>query len=196
MKRLQSLLIILFCLGYGVTFSQTVDSLNVYPNPFDSEANIYFAIEQSDTITLQVMNVNGEIIKTFFESVVLPSGSYNINLNGDSLINGIYFFKLEIGSTKTITKKAIKNGSITSISDEKLSDKIIVFPNPTNDKITIPIDAKKKIIVTDLNGKIVKSITTDKQTISLLDLATGQYFITVLTENNEKLTTKIILKRN
>jgi hypothetical protein len=73
-------------------------------------------------------------------------------------------------------------------------NKLIVFPNPTNDHITIPINGNKTIILTDLNGKIVKSLTTDQQMISLLDIVAGQYFITILTNQNEKITTQKILK--
>jgi hypothetical protein len=124
----------------------------------------------------------------------LPSGSYNINFVGDSLADGIYFIRLDIGSTKSITKKAVKSGSTSIVEDNTVINKLIVFPNPTYDHITIPIIGNKTIIVTDLNGKMVKSLTTDQQIISLLDIAAGQYFITILTNQNEIITTQKILK--
>jgi hypothetical protein len=196
MKKINQLLLVsllTFCVG--TTFSQTADSLSVFPNPFNVSTTIHFDIVQSDTITLRVFNAVGQTIRTFFNSTILPSGSYNINLLGDSLADGIYFVRLDIGSTKTITKKAIKNGSTSSIADTKAVDKFFIFPNPTNDLITIPMVGNKTIIVADLNGKILKSFSTDHQVISLLDFAAGQYFITILTNKNEILTTQIILKR-
>jgi hypothetical protein len=66
-----------------------------------------------------------------------------------------------------------------------LVNKLIVFPNPTNDQIIIPIKGNKTITVTDLNGEIVKSVKTDQQIISPLDLTAGQYLITILTNQNE-----------
>ena len=192
-KRL--LLIALLTLSYWTTFSQTVDSLSIFPNPFYYSTTVHFDITQTDTITLRVLNVFGQTKMTFFDSTILPSGSYNINWLADSLAAGVYFVRLDIGATKTITKKAIKSGSTSDIADNKVSDKTLVFPNPTNDRITVPFAGSKIIIVVDINGKILKSFTTDQQTISLLDIAPGQYFITILTNKSEKLTTQIILKR-
>jgi len=163
MKKINRLLFVtLLTLCFGTSFSQTVDSLNVFPNPFASSTTIHFDIVQSDTITLRVFNPLGQTVRTFFQSTILPSGSYNINFVGDSLADGIYFIRLDIGSTKSITKKAIKSGSTSIVEDNRVVNKLIVFPNPTNDHITIPINGKKTIIVTDLNGKIVKSLTTDQ----------------------------------
>ncbi|MEO6189473.1 MAG: T9SS type A sorting domain-containing protein [Saprospiraceae bacterium] len=195
MKKIKQLVLVsLLTSCVGTTFSQIVDSLSVSPNPFNVATTIHFEIFQSDTITLRVFNLVGQTIKTFFDSTILPSGSYNINLRGDSLLDGMYFMRLDIGSTKKITKRAIKSGSTSGIGVSKEVDKFLVFPNPTNDLITIPLDGNKTIIVADLNGKILKSISTDQKVISLLDIATGQYFITILTNKKEKLTTQIILK--
>jgi hypothetical protein len=191
-NRLLFVTLLTFC--FGTTFSQTVDSLSVFPNPFSVSTTIHFDIVQTDTITLRVFNVVGQTKATFFNSTILPSGSYNINLLGDSLADGIYFIRLDIGSAKTLTKKAIKSGSTSGIADTKSTDKFFVFPNPTNDQITIPINGNKTIIVADLNGKIVKTLTTDQQIISLFDIASGQYFITILTNQNEIITTQKILK--
>jgi len=195
MKKIKQLLLVsLLTFYFGTTFSQTADSLSVFPNPFNVSTTIHFGIVQSDTITLKVINAFGQTIRTFLNSTILPSGSYNINLLGDSLVDGAYFIRLDIGSTKTINKKAVKNGSISSMSETKAVDNFYIFPNPTTDFITIPLVGNKSIIVVDLNGKTLKSFSTDQQVISLLDLAAGQYFITILTNKNEILTTQIILK--
>jgi len=191
-KRL--LIITLLTFSFGITFSQTTDSLSVSPNPFNSLATIHFEIVQSDTITLNVFNSLGSIVKTFFQSTILPSGSYNINLLGDSLTDGIYFIRLDIGSTKYLAKKVLKSSSVSGVEDIKTTEKLLIFPNPTNDLITIPIVGNKTIIVTDLNGKIIKYLTTDQQIISLLDIVKGQYFITILTNKNEIITTQKIIK--
>jgi len=195
MKKINRLLLAtLWTFYFGTTYSQTTDSLSVFPNPFVSSTTIHFDLVQSDTITLRVFNLFGQTIRTYFQSTILPSGSYNINFLGDSLQDGVYIVRLDIGSTKSITKKAVKSGSTSIVEDNRVVNKLIVFPNPTNDHITIPINGNKTIIVTDLNGKIVKSLTTDQQIISLLDIAAGQYFITIFTNQNEKITTQKILK--
>lgn len=195
MKNIKRLLLIILLTFYlGSSFSQTVDSLSVFPNPFASSTTIHFDIVQSDTITLRVFNIIGQTERTFFQSTILPSGSYNINLLGDSLADGIYFIQLNIGSTKVINKKAVKSGSTSAIPENKIVDNYIFFPNPTNDKIKIPVNGIKTIIVTDIDGKIANSFTTDQQEISLWDIAAGQYFITILNNQNEIITTQKILK--
>jgi hypothetical protein len=191
-KRL--FLVTLLTFSLGTTFSQTVDSLSVFPNPFASSTTIHFDIVQSDTITLRVFNLLGQTVRTYFQTTILPSGSYNINFHGDSLQDGVYIVRLDIGSTKSITKKAVKSGSTSILEDLSLFNKLIVFPNPTNDQINIPINGNKTIIITDINGKIIKIFTTDQQVISLLDISAGQYFITILTNQNEIITTQKILK--
>ncbi len=196
MKKLFKLLFIVFLTCYAnTTFSQTIDSLSIVPNPFNTSTTIHFDIEQSDTITLRLINLNGQILNTFYNSTVLPAGSYNNILAGDSLLDGIYFVILEIGSSKSIVKKAVKISTNTGVASINNTNKIDIFPNPTNEFITIPISGIKTIIIADNNAKVYKSFTTSNQTISLAELADGLYFITVLTNNNKTFTKQIILSK-
>jgi hypothetical protein len=192
-KRLILILLLIFCLG--TTFSQTTDSLSVFPNPFSSSATIHFEIVEADTISLQVYNNLGQTVRTFFQTTLLPSGSYNINLLGDSLADCIYFVRLDIGSSKFITERAVKSASASIDSDHNLTQNSLdAFPNPTNGFLTIPVDGNKTIRITDFSGRIFKSFTTDQKTISLLDLAAGLYFITIMTNENGIISTQKILK--
>ena len=195
MKNTQYLfLITLFTLSFGKAFSQTADSLSVFPNPFSNSATIYFQIVQADTITLKVFNMTGQPMKTFFEETVLPSGSYNINLLGDGLVNGVYLVVLEIGTTKKIVRRVVKNDDVAGVSDNKLDGKLLIYPNPTKDQFTIPIPGNKTILITDLNGKTVKYLTTDEQVISLIDIKSGQYVINILTNQNEVISKQSLIK--
>jgi len=194
-KKIKHLLLItLFTIIGGTTFSKTIDSLTIYPNPFNTSTTIHFDLVKSDTITLQVFNSLGQTMRTFYQSTVLPMGSYHMNLNGDSLVEGIYYVKLDIGATNSIVKKALKVRTTSVVENNKLDHQLMVFPNPTNDHITIPIQGNKTIIVADLHGIMVKSFTTDQQVISILDIAAGQYLITILNNQNELLTTQKIIK--
>ncbi|CAN5372688.1 hypothetical protein BH11BAC1_BH11BAC1_09360 [soil metagenome] len=194
-KQLLSVILLTFCVE--TSFSQTTDSLNVFPNPFYDAAIIYFDIVQSDTITLRVFDIIGKTIKTFFNETILPTGSYKINMTGDSLADGIYFIRIDIGSAKTLTKPLTKTGSTWGALDyiDGAGKYFVSPPATTNNLITIPLDGIKTFIVADMNGKVLKSFSTDKQVISLLDISPGIYFITILTNKNEKLKTKIVLTR-
>jgi hypothetical protein len=147
-----------------------------------------------DTISLRFTNTSGKIIKTYIQSTILPKGSYDIVLLGDSIANGIYFISLDIGTSKRLAVKALKMSSTTGVSDNYLKKSLLIYPNPTDDYLTIPIDGIKKIIITNLTGQILKSFVTEQKTISIIDLAGGQYLITILTDKGEILTTQKIVK--
>ncbi len=174
--------------------AQSTDTLSIVPNPFSSSTTIHFDLAQSDTITLKVYDIWAQLQISFFDSTILPSGSYNISLIGEGLPDGLYPIVLKIGSTKTVIKKAVKNSAPTGIAQPEATDQLIIFPNPTDDRVTIPLEGFKTVVVADAMGNIVKSFSSDEQIISLSELAAGQYIITILTNKNEKLTTQRIMK--
>ena len=195
-KAKQLLLSVLLTLSVGTGFSQSLDSLNVFPNPFSVSTNIHFDIVQSDTITLKVFNVFGQTIRIYYQSAILPGGSYDIDFSGDSLGDGIYFVRLDIGSTKFLTKKAIKTGTATRLEGTMADSRDFIFPNPTNDRITIPLSGFKTIVITDLSGKMVKSITTDQNELSVSDLPAGHYELSILTSQGTIWRVQKIQKRD
>ena len=188
------LLIVLTCVTKN-TFASSGDTLTVNPNPFDSIAVIQFTISANDTIWLDIYNVAGQPIKNYFTATVLPSGSYSFNYNGDTLPDGVYFVVLKINSTKTISKKLIKDHNAVGVRENE-SRKLysLFYPNPTSSILEIPIDGLKTIIVTDLNGKILLNSMTEINSISLSDFAIGSYIVTVLSEKKQLLATQQIIK--
>jgi Secretion system C-terminal sorting domain len=195
-KAKQILLAVLMMLCVGTSFSQTQDSLSVFPNPFSVSTNIHFDIVNSDTLTLRVFSVFGQAVRTYYQSTILPAGSYDINFAGDSLGDGVYFVILDIGSTKKLTRKAIKTGTSARLDDVKADQKGLIFPNPTTNRITIPLSGIKTIVITDQSGKMVKSINTDQDELSLTDLPEGQYVLSILNPNGAVGTKQKIQKRD
>lgn len=194
MKNLKFLIIVSFLtLCLGNTYAQTTDSLSIAPNPFSVSTTIHFEIVASDTITLRVFNNLGHTVKTFFNTTILPSGTYNINFLGDTLANGVYFVRLEIGSTKAITKTAVKIGT-AGISKNDLAKQVLIYPNPTTDLITIAIEGKNTIIISDLNGRTIQTFTNSEKVISLAVYPAGQYLIHILNDKNEIINTSKVVK--
>jgi len=172
----------MLCSSTISSFSTNHDSLYVSPNPFDSITIIHFNIVQNDTITLQVYDRWGNAVRTFFQNTFLPSGSYSINFTADSLNDGTYIVALFINYTShlatTVTHKTLsikENGII----------KQIIYPNPTTGLLTIPYEGNKNVIVTDLNGRIVKSLTINAKNVSLLELNNGTYIVTILSDKGQ-----------
>jgi hypothetical protein len=102
-KIKQILLAGFFTFCTGPIFAQTFDSQSIFPNPFSISTTIHIEIVQSDTVTLSLLSAFGQTDKTFFQSSFLANGTCDLNLSGDSLANGIYFARFEIGSTKVLS---------------------------------------------------------------------------------------------
>jgi len=68
----------------------------------------------------------------------------------------------------------------------------LLFPNPTTGLLTIPYEGIKKVIVTDLNGRILKSLTISTKTVSLFDLNIGTYIVTILSDKEQIFSTQKI----
>jgi hypothetical protein len=59
-----------------------------------------------------------------------------------------------------------------------------IYPNPANDKLTIETTQKSEIEILNIQGQLIKSITSNgKTTIDISELAPGMYFVKVKTEN-------------
>lgn len=170
------------------------DTLIVNPNPFDSIAVIQFTIANNDTIWLDIYNVTGNSIITFYNAAVLPSGSYSITLNGDTLPDGIYFVTLKINSTKTLSKKLIKQTNAVGLNENDLLQNIQLYPNPTNSNLNI-VDENNQlqnatIQIKNYLGQLVFSSPFTSQ-INLHSLSTGVYFLTIEDKSYTK-TIKVI----
>ena len=170
------------------------DTLIVNPNPFDSIAVIQFTIANNDTIWLGIYNVIGNSIITFYNAAILPSGTYSVTLNGDTLPDGIYFVALKINSTKTLTKKLIKQTNAVGLNENNLFQNIQLYPNPTNSILNI-VDENNQLQNTTIQiknnlGQLVYTSPFTSQ-INLHSLSAGMYFLTIEDKSSKK-TIKII----
>ncbi|MBS1640240.1 MAG: T9SS type A sorting domain-containing protein [Bacteroidetes bacterium] len=108
-------------------------------------------------------------------------------LSGDlGAIGGSIVF-CEGGGGGNITSIRGKQDSLNTIMSEYNNNVIAVFPNPTQNNITITLSADSidiphtVILVKDVYGRIVKKVTTGSyyNTISLTNVASGIYFIDI-----------------
>jgi hypothetical protein len=74
-----------------------------YPNPFNPTTNIKYNVKSSKLIKLVVYNVLGKEVATLVNEKQ-SAGVYQVTFDGNNLSSGIYFYKLEVG---TSDKKAI-----------------------------------------------------------------------------------------
>jgi hypothetical protein len=84
--------------------------LGNYPNPFNPETSIKFALVKEDFVTIEIYNIKGEKVKTLLNSYK-NTGVHNViwngtNDNGNTVSSGIYFYRLRAGELNE-TKKML-----------------------------------------------------------------------------------------
>lgn len=69
-----------------------------YPNPFNPETQIKFDLAASATVTLNVYNSMGQLVRTLVNHSPMGAGQYSISFNGSDLPSGVYLYRLTAGS--------------------------------------------------------------------------------------------------
>ncbi len=82
-------------------------SVLTYPNPIANECTIKYDLLKETKVSIDLVNVNGNLIKTFVNQDVKSSGSNQESISMEGLTPGIYLIRIktELGST---TVKVIK----------------------------------------------------------------------------------------
>jgi len=88
----------------GLTPTQFALSQN-YPNPFNPTTRIEYSVPQNSFVTMKIYNVLGQEVMTLF-SGTQRAGNYVATFDGSKLASGVYFYRLEAGTTQ-ITKKLV-----------------------------------------------------------------------------------------
>ena len=79
-----------------------------YPNPFNSITTINYTIPQASFVTIQIYNIQGQLISSIFSGFKAP-GNYKTtwdgkNNYGKELTSGIYFYVIRAGEFKETRK--------------------------------------------------------------------------------------------
>ncbi len=74
-----------------------------YPNPFSSNSELLIWLENTTNVKLEIKNMTGQVVATqnFYD---LNAGNQLLNIQGDSLAPGIYFYTVST-STNSVTQK-------------------------------------------------------------------------------------------
>ncbi len=82
-------------------------------------------------------------------------------------------------SIDNITVTASSNGGGEPTDIETASREVLVYPNPAQDYINVASYGQKTVTITDLTGKVVKTLNTSANIIDVSDLQSGVYTITI-----------------
>jgi uncharacterized membrane-anchored protein len=81
-----------------------------YPNPFNPETHINYALNTPENVRVQIFNVTGQLIRTF-DMGYQPVGSYSVrwdgrNESGDQTASGVYLYRIQAG-TYAVTNRMV-----------------------------------------------------------------------------------------
>lgn len=94
---------------YGTTGINELNNaglVSVFPNPFDKQTVITYELKQAAVVELEIMNVNGELVKRFEKETQSP-GKHQITWNSEGVATGTYLYRLKIGD-RFVNGKMVK----------------------------------------------------------------------------------------
>ena len=91
--------------------SPEVDDFYSYPNPFNPETTIHFALAEAGKVRLSIYDIKGRLVNTLVNNI-LDEGTQAVNCQGtDSqgrkISSGVYFYRLERAGEAVRIKKLI-----------------------------------------------------------------------------------------
>lgn len=76
---------------------QTSTTLSVAPNPFDEQTRINFTLSGEAVVTLRVVNLLGEVVRTIYVDQNVEAGLHTAEFSTDNLPAGVYVCELNDG---------------------------------------------------------------------------------------------------
>lgn len=77
-----------------------------FPNPFTDETKVEYTLEQATEVKYSIVDLSGKTILEVNEGNVLE-GKHQITIDGSSLANGVYYFKLSAGEAQATQKMIV-----------------------------------------------------------------------------------------
>ena len=89
------------------TGQSIINAFQARPNPFSSATTILFELKEPATASLEVFDLNGQLLQTPLPMTQLDSGPHEVAFNGAALPAGVYLCKL-IAGTDVISQRLVK----------------------------------------------------------------------------------------
>jgi len=78
-----------------------------YPNPFNPTTNISYEVPESAPVVITIYDMLGREVSTLVNENRHPAGSFTVTFDASGLSSGIYFTRLESGSTSVTRKMSL-----------------------------------------------------------------------------------------
>ena len=88
-----------------IDFTNVFNNAIIYPNPIQEKATLKYTLETTETLTIQLTDLNGRIIKTYVQNQYQKAGEYQQVINlPNNLTKGFYLVKLSTGNGQFVVK--------------------------------------------------------------------------------------------
>lgn len=133
---------------------------------------------------------------------VFPYSTPQLVITGTTFVNypAYYFyfyninFTAECESARTLVTATV-DANCLSTSETTKKDAIKVYPNPFSEMVNVTKpELVKSVRVSDLSGKLIKTINQPESVIRLNDLSAGMYLLQLDMKDGSKQTIKVIKK--
>ena len=74
-----------------------------YPNPFNATTSIKFILPETEKVTLDIYNVQGELVEQLLKAT-MSAGEYNIVWDASNVSSGVYYYQIKAGSFLSVKK--------------------------------------------------------------------------------------------
>lgn len=94
---------------FGISTSFGTPNFLVYPNPSSGIATIKFDLEQEQTVSLNIYDLQGRLVQTIVPQGILPKGQHQFALENYAILRGgVYFCHLKTEEELKVQKLFIK----------------------------------------------------------------------------------------
>ena len=83
---------------------QNISSTSIYPNPVSQNTNLSFDLNKSSLVSISIYNLNGSLVETIYNNVLMNTGNNNIPLSTSKLSMGTYLVVVESNQDKNVVK--------------------------------------------------------------------------------------------
>lgn len=114
---------------------------------------------------------------------------------GSTLLVSIWRYSSGSGTNGQFQISAYDASVLATNETSNIKNNIKVYPNPFTDVLNISdIAGVKTVLVTDISGRLVKTITNPSSALYLGELKSGMYLVTLEMKNGANQTVKVIKK--
>lgn len=83
-------------------------SVRIFPNPFESNTNIQYVLEQPVAVDVSVVNLDGQVTKKLFTTSSQTAGVHQLKWEANDIAKGVYLIRIVLGQTVTIRKVVVQ----------------------------------------------------------------------------------------